>query len=128
MITLKTYGTWYKTFSFLNKNKKLSTRTKAILNRAAIEGVSALSNNTPKDTGLAASSWSYDIKYGKDRSIIQWCNSDLENGYNVAILIQYGHATKGGRYVEGRDFINPAIRPIFDNFINTLWKEVIGDE
>lgn len=87
-------------------------------------GVQALQDATPRDTGLASSSWNYTIDRSSDGVRLSWSNSDIENGYNVAILIQYGHGTKSGTYVEGRDFINPAMQSIFDNIAKDLWKEV----
>lgn len=123
-ITLSSDGDWKETKKFLTKNKNLSEKARAILIRAAEEGLAALERETPKYTGLASSSWSYDIEVGRYSSTITWSNHDIEGGYNVAILVQYGHGVKGGGYIEGRDFINPAIRPIFDNFIETLWREV----
>lgn len=119
-------GDWKKTFIFLKSNKNLSSKARSYLYRAAERGVQALSEETPKYTGLAASSWTYEIEIGKDQSVITWINNDVEGGYNVAILVQYGHGVRGGGYIEGRDFINPAIRPIFDDFANELWKEVIS--
>lgn len=87
-------------------------------------GVEALSNATPVKTGLAAQSWYYKIKKTKNSATIMFCNSDIENGAPIAILLQYGHATKNGGWVEGRDYINPSIQPIFDELANNAWKEV----
>ena len=87
-------------------------------------GVEALSAATPIDTGLAASSWDYEIT--RDRGVwqITWLNRDVEGGAQVVLLIQYGHGTGTGGYVQGRDFINPAMRPIFDRIANEAWEAV----
>lgn len=95
------------------------------LNRYGEMGVSALSSATPIDTGLAASSWYYIIDKKPNYTAIKFCNSDIENGVPIAVILQYGHATKNGGWVEGRDYINPAIQPIFDKIVNDAWKEVI---
>ena len=93
-------------------------------------GVEALSNNTPKDTGLTAASWSYQVNYpSKDLIEIAWYNSNMiyeNNQVSVAVLLQYGHGTRNGGWVEGRDYINPAIQPVFDDMAEQLWKEVVG--
>lgn len=87
-------------------------------------GVDALSSATPTDTGLVSQSWYYKIKKTKDSVTISFNNSDIENGAPIAILLQYGHATRNGGWVEGRDYINPAIQPIFDELAKNAWKEV----
>lgn len=90
------------------------------------KGVKALSSVTPSDTGETASSWGYRVTAKKDSVSIIWTNSKLtENGTPVAILLQYGHATKSGGYVKGRDYINPAIKPIFDEIEKGIWAEII---
>ena len=91
------------------------------------EGVRALSSATPVDSGLTASSWDYNIQWNKNNVRLSWSNSNTtDRGTPIAILIQYGHGTKDGAYVQGRDFINPAIRPIFDKIADSVWQEVIG--
>lgn len=87
-------------------------------------GVTALSNATPVRTGLASKSWYYKIKKTKYSTTITFNNSDIENGVPIAIILQYGHATKNGGWVEGRDYINPSIQPIFDELAKNAWKEV----
>lgn len=89
-------------------------------------GVQRLSEYTPKDTGLASQSWYYTIE--RDKGVIKliFSNSDIEGGCNVAILLQYGHATKNGGWVEGIDYVNPALAPIFNEMAENAWKEVIG--
>lgn len=87
-------------------------------------GVKTLSAATPKDTGLTSESWSYEIEQSFGTSSITWTNSNIHDGLNIAVILQYGHGTGTGGYVRGRDYINPAIRPIFDNIAEEAWKEV----
>lgn len=87
-------------------------------------GVSALASATPVDTGLTASSWYYEIKEEGERVSITFANSNIQNGIPIAIILQYGHGTRNGGWVEGRDYINPAIQPIFDQIADSAWKEV----
>lgn len=95
-----------------------------ILDRYGNEGVSALAAATPKDTGLTASSWRYRIIHGRDSVIISFDNTNIQNGVPIAIILQYGHATRNGGYVQGIDYINPAIRPIFEKLAEDAWEEV----
>lgn len=89
------------------------------------QGVDALSQATPIDSGKTAESWDYEIQYGPDTITISWTNSNVVDEWAVvAILIQYGHGTRNGGYVYGRDYINPAMRPIFDHIANAIWEEV----
>ena len=89
------------------------------------QGVDALSQATPIDSGKTAESWDYEIQYGSDTITIMWTNSNVVDEWAVvAILIQYGHGTRNGGYVYGRDYINPAMRPIFDHIANAIWEEV----
>ena len=118
---------WHKgNFSKTNKylrDVKEAARIK-ILEKYGERGVSALSSATPVDTGLAATSWYYKVSRGATGSRIEFFNSDIENGFPVAIMLQYGHGTGTGGWVEGRDYINPAIQPIFDELADAAWKEV----
>ena len=107
-------------------NETLKTINNMNLDKYGQLGVQALMSATPIDTGLAASSWYYDIEKKNGSSAIRFYNSDIENGINVAVILQYGHATKNGGWVEGRDYINPAIRPVFDQIVKDAWKEVTG--
>lgn len=123
MIIFKQKGDFSKTFDFLKKvSEKDMTR---ILEKYGEIGVLALSQATPKDTGKTASSWGYEIQKNGNKTTISWTNSNVtENGLSIAILIQYGHGTRGGAYVQGRDYINPAIQPILDTIAENVWKEV----
>lgn len=87
-------------------------------------GVEALASATPVDTGLTASSWYYEIKRTSTSTTIEFKNSNIQNGVPIAIILQYGHATNNGGWVEGRDYINPAILPIFDDIVEKAWREV----
>lgn len=94
------------------------------LHRYGQEGVDALSAATPRDTGTTAASWSYEVRHGNNEVSIYWNNSNAPYGVPVAVLIQYGHTTRNGGYVQGIDYINPALRPVFDKIANDIWKEV----
>lgn len=122
MIEVKVTGSFDKTFKFLNHAKKLNFRD---LDRYGKMGVEALRIATPVDSGDTASSWNYEIIYGKESVKLIWTNSNLtKTGVPIAILLQYGHATGSGAYVQGRDYINPALRPVFDKIAEEAWKEV----
>ena len=122
MISFKQKGGWKKTSKFLKKLGEGDYYQG--LDAIAKEGVEALSEATPKATGKTAASWSYTIKRTKDKTYIYWSNSNVVDGVNVAMLIQNGHGTKEGVYIEGIDYINPAIKPIFDEISEKIWKEV----
>lgn len=122
IITFRHKGNFNKTVSFFEAARK--RRYFDVVAKYAQEGVDALSRATPKDTGLAASSWYYEIGLDKGNYSITWLNSDVENGFPVAIKLQYGHGTGTGGYVQGRDYINPAIKPVFDKIADAVWKEV----
>lgn len=117
-----TSGSFDKTEKFLRKIQKLNIPE--LIEKEAQRGVVALSNATPRDSGRVANSWGYEIKKSKGLVVITWTNSDVENGFPVAVMIQYGHGTGTGGYVPGKDYINPALRPIFDSIIETVWKAV----
>lgn len=95
-----------------------------ILNKYGQEGVNALASATPTDSGKTANSWTYEVKQFKGGAKIIWSNTNIVNGVPIAILIEYGHGTKNGGYVSGREFINDALKPIFDKITNEVWKEV----
>lgn len=94
------------------------------LNVYGQQGVDALQTATPKDTGLTAASWEYKIERTADGVRLGWYNTNIQNGYIIALLIQYGHGLKGGGYIAGRDYINPAIKPIFDEIERKVTSEV----
>jgi len=122
MISITSKGSWSKTESSLKSMLKLDLTP--ILKRYGAIGVAALSAATPTDSGLASQSWDYVVeRQGKTYSIT-WTNKDTENGFPVAIMLQYGHGTGTGGYIQGYDYINPAIRPIFDQIENEVWKVV----
>lgn len=124
MIKLTTKGNFDKTNKFL---KRASTWSKNVnLDVYAKRGVAALSSATPVDTGLTASSWYYRIDRKDGLISITFLNSNINKGVPIAIILQYGHGTRNGGWVEGRDYINPAIRPIFDELADAAWKEVTG--
>jgi len=116
-------GDWSKTTTFLQKMQRLQM-IDVVLEAAGAEGASALAKATPKDSGLAASSWTYDIQRSNTQIVINWKNTDVESGFPVALMIQYGHGTGTGGYIQGRDYINPAMRPVFDKIAETVWKAV----
>lgn len=95
-----------------------------ILEKYGEKGVAALSSATPVESGLTASSWSYDIERGSGKAAIHFKNSNQNDGVYIAIILQYGHGTGTGGWVEGRDYINPAIQPIFDAIAESAWAEV----
>lgn len=107
---------------FLNAMAHLDIRS--FLNGLAQEGIAALANATPKDTRLASNSWGATVSKKRGSYRITWTNTDIENGFPVAIMLQYGHGTGNGGYVQGQDYINPALTPIFDKFALDMWKAV----
>lgn len=122
MIEFTQNGDFSKTITYLNnaiKNIKFIE-----LDSYGEEGVKLLSQNTPVDTGLTAASWYYKIEQGNGKTSITWYNSNNINNTPVAVILQYGHATGNGGYVEGRDYINAAIQPLFDKIANNAWKEL----
>lgn len=121
-VRVKHKGNFDKTTRFLNKASKFDPMP--ILERYGEIGVEELRNATPVDSGLTASSWYYEIEKTKDSYILHWANGNMVDGVNVAILLQYGHATKAGTYVPPNDFITPAIKEVFDRLAIQVWKEV----
>lgn len=124
MISVSSEGSFESTMKYLTKLNKLDLA--AIVAREAQKGVVALAAATPHDSGLSAASWDYNIEKTATSLTINWTNKDVENGYPVAIMIQYGHGTGTGGYVQGIDYINPAMRPIFEQIAETVWKAVIS--
>ncbi len=122
MISFRQKGDFSKLSDFLGRAKKDIRLVD--LDRYGREGVSALASATPTDTGKTASSWFYEIVRKNGSASIEFHNSNIQNGVPIAIILQYGHGTGTGGWVEGRDYINPAIRPIFDRLANDAWREV----
>ena len=121
MITFNVRGSTKRTEGFLQKNKKIKISN---LDTYGVMGVNALAEATPVDTGLTASSWNYEIVESDGQTSIIWTNSNVVKGQNIALLLVYGHGTRHGGYVVGRDYINPALRPIFDDIAQKAWAEV----
>ena len=122
MIRFRHKGNFSKTTRFLERAKEIVNLGE--LDKYGREGVSALASATPVDSGLTAQSWYYEIEHNKGYTTITFNNSNIQNGIPIAILLQYGHGTCNGGWVQGRDYINPAIQPIFDRIANDAWKEV----
>ena len=122
MISFRQKGDFKKLNSYLERLEEVIKIGK--LNKYGERGVSALASATPVDTGLTASSWQYSINREKDSVSISFENTNINNGVSIAILLQYGHGTRNGGYVQGRDYINPAIQPLFDQIAEEAWKEV----
>ena len=122
MISFKQKGDFSKTFKFLERAKELIHM--GSLDRYGREGVAALSAATPKDTGQTADSWQYKIYRSKESVSITFSNTNFQNGVPIAIILQYGHATRNGSWVEGIDYINPAIQPVFEEIAREMWAEV----
>lgn len=122
MIRFETSGSFSRTDRFLSTLSRGDFyRT---LDKAGREGVEALAAATPVESGVTSASWSYSIERSKGSATIQWTNSHTVNGVPLVILLQYGHGTGTGGYVQGRDFINPALKPVFDKIANDVWKAV----
>ena len=122
MIKFKHKGDFSKTIKYMNNAKKAVDFK--MLEKYAQQGVNALKAATPVDTGVTANSWYYEITKTKNSITINFNNSNVQNGVPIAIILQYGHGTRNGGYVKGRDYINPAIQPIFEKLTNDAWKEV----
>ncbi len=122
MITFRQKGDFSKLNHYFEKLKEGIKM--GDLDKYGRAGVEALSSATPKDTGQTASSWYYEIKRSNGSVSIQFKNSNVHEGVPIAVILQYGHGTGTGGWVEGRDYINPAIQPIFDEIANNAWKEV----
>ena len=122
MISFRQKGDFSKLTSFLEKTKEAVKFRD--LNRYGDEGVAALKSATPVDSGLTANSWYYKIEEGNGSVSIVFHNSNIQNGVPIAVILQYGHGTRNGGWVQGRDYINPAIQPLFDRLANDAWREV----
>ena len=124
MISFTHTGDFRRTNRFLHRLKQLHYMNK--LRSYAQQGVDALASATPIDSGNTAGHWSYEIVETTGRTSIYWKNNNVNDGVNIAIILQYGHGTRNGGWVEGRDYINPAIQPIFDQMAEEVWKEVVS--
>lgn len=122
MITIEHKGDFTKLTRYLERLKE--TARLGILDKYGRKGVDALSSATPLDSGKTASSWYYEIEHVRDSATISFCNSNVNDSVPIAIILQYGHGTGTGGWVAGRDYINPAIQPIFDEMAEEAWKEV----
>lgn len=122
-ITFLQKGDFKKTEKFLKKSFGKDYRS--VLDHYGQLGVDYLSAATPVESGETAISWDYQIIQNESSISVQWHNYNINKGVNIAIILQYGHATRNGGWVEGRDYINPALRPIFDDMADAAWKEVI---
>jgi hypothetical protein len=123
VVQMSEKGDFKKTFKFLKamQEKKFLSN----LDKYGERGVQLLSENTPRDTGLTASSWYYKIEDDGETLTLTWYNSNIKKDYfNVALMLQYGHATKNGGWIEGIDYINPALKPLFDEMEKDIWEEV----
>jgi len=122
ILTYKTKGSFENTSKFFKKMSQKSIFKS--LEQYGEEGVAALAAATPVDTGKTASSWSYETRQTDSSVSIIWKNSNIVDGTPIAVILQYGHGTATGGYVQGVDYINPALRPIFDKITKKIWKEV----
>lgn len=122
MISFRQKGDFSKLNGYLERVKEAAKL--GILDKYGQQGVAALSSATPVDTGLTANSWSYKIERGNGSVSIVFNNSNIQNGVPIAIILQYGHGTGTGGWVEGRDYINPVIQPVFDQIAESAWEEV----
>lgn len=122
MIKIRQKGDFKKLTSFFERAKE--GLDIGVLDKYGRKGVAALSSATPVDTGLTASSWFYKIENKNGVVKIEFHNSNIQNGVQIAVILQYGHGTRNGGYVVGRDYINPAIQPVFDELAKNAWKEV----
>lgn len=122
VIIFRQKGDWKKTRKFLKRCSDLDLDD--VLNLYGQEGVDALAKATPKDTGKTAASWSYEVTKGRESIVITWKNSNIVDGVPIAVVLQYGHGTRNRGYVEGVDYINPAMRPVFERIAARAWGEV----
>ena len=124
-ISFTSKGDFSKTIKFLNKVKNVKIND--ILSKYGKIGVNALTQATPKDSGVTSRSWNYKIEVNNDNASIVWYNTNVVKGVNIAVILQYGHGTRNGGWVEGRDYINPAMKPVFDKIADQVWKEVTNN-
>mgnify|MGYP003583655930 FL=1 len=123
MIRLESKGDWAQTKSWFRKVGR-NDYIRQVLEHYASKGVAALASATPARSGLTAASWSSEVRVGSGTSEIIWTNSNVNNGVNIAVILQYGHGTGTGGYVAGEDYINPAIKPVMDQIATDILKAV----
>ena len=123
MIKVRHHGNFKNIEKLLTLHPK--KKYKSLLNKYGEQGVKALMMYTPVDTGTTSNSWNYRIIDNSGSVSLQWYNTNVNRGVNIAVILQYGHFTRNGGYVEGVDYINPALKPIFDKLADEAWKEVI---
>ena len=124
-ISFTNKGDFSKTIKFLNKLKNVKIND--ILSKYGKMGVTALSQATPKDSGVTSKSWNYKIEVKNNNASIVWYNTNVVKGVNIAVILQYGHGTRNGGWVEGIDYINPSMKHIFDKIADQVWKEVTNN-
>lgn len=122
MITFEQKGDFSKTRSLFQR--LLEGPHMSILDKYGKQGVDALRSNTPKDSGKTSEAWGYEIEHSKDSVSIYWTNNNINQNVNIAVILQYGHGTGTGGYVQGVDYINPAMKPIFEKIASDAWKEL----
>lgn len=125
MISFRSKGNFKRTEKLLKKS--LGKDWRSLLDKYGRQGVQALAAATPIESGQTAASWDYEIQQKGSSISIIWTNSHINKGVNIAVILQYGHATRTGGYVRGRDYINPALRPVFDELADAAWKDVINN-
>ena len=121
-VTVKSTGSFKNTENWLKR--AVNTDFTKTLQKYGEEGVNALAAATPKDSGKTAASWRYEITGGRGKASITWCNDNVNDGVNIAVILQYGHGTGTGGYVQGTDYINPALKPVFEEIADEAWKEL----
>lgn len=121
-ITFQQKGNFSKATRYMERIKEINHF--GLLDKYGRDGVAALSSSTPVDSGNTANSWYYEIENKKGQVRINFLNSNINQGVPIAIILQYGHGTGTGGWVQGRDYINPAIQPVFDRILQDIWKEV----
>ncbi len=125
MIQCKVKGDFKKTKKFLRRNQHVDFES--LLKQYAEEGVKALAAATPVITGKTAASWGYEIDSQRTKKCIYWTNSNINDGVPIAVILEYGHGTGWGGYVQGRHYISPAIQPVFDKIVENIWREVTSN-
>ena len=125
MVVIRHRGDLKKTRNFLERIVRRKYRD--VLKKYGQRGVDALSAATPKDTGKTAGSWEYEIEQTQTGYTIEFNNTNLNHGVSIALLLQYGHGTRNGGYVQGIDYINPALRPVFEKMADEAWQEVVKE-